>query len=192
MTKELIGIGGRLAAGKDVVANFYRGQLGFTVIGFSDILHSMLMKLDPIVMTDATHKELLTYTQVVKARGFVKAKEIPEVRRLQQVFGTEIGRQMIHEDIWVDLTAERITKLQDAGKKVVLTGVRYPNEVAMVRRLGGETLWIDRPDFGQPSDHATENSVNQDDFDHLIVNDKGIAELENKAGELYMELFRNG
>ena len=189
MTRELIGIGGKYAAGKDVVANFYKTQLGFVTLGFSDILNEMLLKLDPFVMKEASGHDLLRYSQVVKAQGYVKAKTNPEVRRLLQVFGTEIGRQMIHVDIWTDLTAERITKYNDAGKSVVVTGVRYPNEVDMIRRLGGETLWIHRPDQGDTGDHTSENSVSEDDFDHLIVNDAGIAELENKAGELYMRLF---
>jgi hypothetical protein len=191
MSGTLVGIGGKYGAGKDVVANFYKYELGFVAMGSSDILNDMMMVLDPYVMKEGSGRDLLRYSQVVKSLGYVKAKENPEVRRLLQVFGTEIGRQMIHQDLWVDLTAERIQKNIDAGKSVVLTGVRYQNEVDMVHRLGGYSLWITRPGFEQTGSHASENSLTEDDFNYLLINDSTIGALETKAGELYMEEFSN-
>lgn len=186
---HFIGIGGKYGAGKDVVANYYRYEFGFVSVGYGEILNPFLMKLNPYVMKEGSGIDLVRYADVVKARGYVSAKQIDEVRRLLQVFGTEIGRNMIHPDIWVDRLAEKVTTLREQGKSVVLTGVRYPNELEMVRRLGGETLWVSRPGHEETGSHDSEKSLSENDFDHHLVNDKSIGVLENRAGELYMDLF---
>jgi len=190
MTKgHFIGIGGKKESGKTTVANYYQFEFKFQEMGFSDPLNDVLTVLNPFVMIQASGHDMLRYAEVVGSRGFTKAKEIPEVRRLLQYIGTEVGRQMFHEDFWVDIVAERVSRLTDEGHNVALTGVRYKNEIDMVRRLGGSTLYITRPGISEISEHASENSLTADDFEHVIDNDKGIAELENKAGELYMDLF---
>lgn len=188
----LIGLGGRYGAGKDVVANYCHFQFGFEVIGFSDILNKMMMTLNPIVPDyyegGPQIDSYLSYADIVNRDGYVEAKTNPEIRRLLQVFGTEVGRGMIHKDIWTDLTAQAILAKTDNGISVALTGVRYENEIEMVRRLGGEPIWVTRPGFGDTGAHLSENSVCEEDFDHTLPNDGTIGELENKVGDLLMEL----
>lgn len=183
----LIGIGGHKRAGKDVVASFYKYQLGLEVIGFSDPLNDMLKVLNPIVLL-SPERGVLRYSDLVEEMGYVDAKEIPEVRRLLQYFGTEIGRKMIDTDIWTNLVKQRSSDLLNVGKSVVVTGVRYPNELKMIESLAGHTLWIDRPGFEALANHTSDTSLSMEDFQHVLVNDGTIGELEDKAGNWWAEL----
>ena len=187
MKGKLYGLGGRYGSGKDVVANFLKFQFGFKTVGFSDAINEMMTTLDPYVMMDSTHKELIRYSTVVKAKGYVKAKEEPEVRRLLQVFGTEVGRRQIHEELWVDLMAEKVTKLTERGFNVAITGVRYSNELDMVHRLGGTSIWTSRPGFEETGTHASEVSLSEDMFEHSLINDGDISHLEHKVGLFMLE-----
>ena len=48
--------------------------------------------------------ERVTYREAIEERGYTEAKaEFPEVRRLLQVFGTEVGRDLFGENVWVDI-----------------------------------------------------------------------------------------
>ncbi len=173
---KLVGIGGHLGAGKDVVADYLVEDHGWVKLGMSDILNRMMLLLNPYIPTEGG---LVRYQDIHAERGYVDAKTHPEVRRLLQTFGTEIGRDMIDENLWVNLTAARI---QDLRKdfNVVVTGIRFPNELEMVHRLGGDTWWVERPDKFREhtiNAHSSENSVDEVEFSLTLLNDSTIPKL---------------
>lgn len=98
-----------------------------------------------------------------------------EIRRLQQVLGTEAGRQVFGEDLWIRLMlahAERV-----AGP-VCVTDVRFDNEAEAIHAAGGLVIGIDRPGLGANTDaHASEAGVSAHLVDRVIVNDGGLADL---------------
>ena len=57
-----------------------------------------------------------------------------------QLMGTEVGRQVFHEDFWVD----RIKKTMDPNKNYVITDVRFMNELRFVRQNAGVLICIER------------------------------------------------
>jgi hypothetical protein len=179
---RLIGLGGRFASGKDEVADELVRNHGFVKVGMSEVLHQALLALDPIV--DSFCDEPVRYSEEIADIGYVKAKENPEVRRLLQALGTEVGRNMLGENIWVDATEARIVELWSDGKRVVLTGVRYPNELRMVSKLDGDLVWIERPGYSNTGTHASENSVWEGDFHRTIRNDGTLEDLYEKAADL--------
>lgn len=81
--------------------------------------------------------------------------------------------------IWLDALYWRIDEVRP--KLAVITGVRFPDEVAMVREMGGALIWVDRVrDDGSivtatDRDLAfpTETALTRTDFDHLLVNPDG-------------------
>lgn len=209
-TPHLIGLGGKLRAGKDAVGDYLEATHGYVKLGMSDALNEALLKLNPIIPTgkywESGYEHYMTYQDYHAAHGYVEAKKNPEVRRLLQVLGTEVGREMISEDVWVSIAEKKIREHWAEGKQVVITAMRFPNEIEMLNRLGGLSLWIDRPDelrseglessLGTPitpvgfkerteanrgiSEHASENSVNADMFYQTIVNDSSLDELYQK------------
>lgn len=173
---RLIGIGGRLAAGKDTIADYLVGK-GWLKFGMSDPLHQSMMKLNPIVDTYGVEGgfdvEVVTYREATEARGYAEAKaEFPEYRRLLQAFGTEVGRDLFGENVWVDVMSKRVAGALGGGHNVAVTGIRYPNEVEVIKRLGGALWWVDRGDSHgvQPAVHTSESSVGPDDFGLTIHN----------------------
>lgn len=182
---HLIGLGGRLASGKDEVADELVRNYGYVKVGMSDVLHQAMLALDPIVeVFDEAMGGEYRYAEVIKRDGYVKAKENPEVRRLLQNLGTEVGRKMLGSNIWVTTMKARLQTLRAEGKDVVITGIRYPNEVAMVESIQGKLVWIDRPGYEAAGSHASENSVSADNFAETLTNDGTLEDLYEKAGNL--------
>ena len=98
-------------------------------------------------------------------------------RVFMQLLGTEFGRQMIDEDLWVNAWVERVQR----HDRVVADDVRFPNEAAAIRRLGGVLILIERPGAVR-SGHASEG---QDlPWDHRVLNDGGVTSFLSKIDTL--------
>jgi hypothetical protein len=59
-----------------------------------------------------------------------------------QLMGTEAGRNVFHPNIWVYSLERRISA--EPLYNYVITDVRFPNEMAMIRRLGGLIVYVKR------------------------------------------------
>lgn len=198
MSGVFIGLGGRLAAGKDVVADHLAKEHGFIKVGMSDPLLKILLITDPWIPTNATegphehhaHGEFVRASWLVAHVGYVEAKKNPEVRRLLQMIGDNAGRRIHGEQVWIDYHERTIAQALERGDNVVLTGARYPNEVQLVERLGGTSVWVDRPGNRageQVAAHESENSVDGDDFVVTINNTGTIADLQHLTDRLLAE-----
>lgn len=206
LSSPLIGLGGRLRSGKDVVADRLVAEHGYVKLGMSDALHEAMLAIDPWVAVpleigrfqrwilrvvfrrqDEIY-DFERYSALVRSLGYVEAKKNPEVRRLLQQLGTDVGRKMIGEDVWVNIMARKIDDHRSAGHPVVVTGLRFANEVQIVEELAGMAVWIDRPGEHAPSSgtaaHASENSVSAENFHLVITNDSTLAALEDQADGL--------
>lgn len=173
----LIGLGGRLRAGKDTVSDYLVERYGFVKIGMSDPLVQALLTLDPMIPIDDT-VEWLRVSEFLRRYSYVTAKTNSEVRQLLQRLGTEVGRNILGENTWVDIASKTITELRAEGKPVVITGIRFDNELKMIEKLGGLPVWVER-DAGTASAHASENSVSRDDFWVTLLNSGRVSDLYN-------------
>lgn len=214
----LIGLGGKIAAGKDTVADFLVSHHGFEKLGMSDPLAMALYTLNPWIgerYSEAGHYvEQIRYREIADEIGYTEAKKIPEVRRLLQVLGTEIGRLQLGENTWTNVAARRISEIRAAGVPVVLTGVRFENEAAMIEQLGGFLVYVERPqpnllafgdDKAPPAEnlgeavvkaiddaldparaqhHASEVTLTAERFDFLIRNEGTLADLQQHTTSL--------
>lgn len=188
----LIGLGGKLRAGKDAVGDYLEAKHGYTKLGMSDALNEALLAMNPLIPGDTYgwETEYVRYRDLHEAVGYVEAKRNPEVRRLLQALGTEVGREMIDPDVWVNIAVAKIQALRAQGIPVVITAVRFPNEVEMIRRLGGTTVWIERPERGTEGltegieAHASETSVNDSMFDIRIWNNGTLEQLYGGVAEM--------
>ena len=62
-------------------------------------------------------------------------------RLVLQKWGTEVARKSWHDDIWI---ASLENKLAKAHNDIVITDVRFPNEIAAVRNAGGTVIRVVR------------------------------------------------
>jgi hypothetical protein len=179
MTLRIVGLGGLLRSGKDSFADELVDQFGAVKMGMSDPLIKALTTLDPLIPLEES-TETIRLSELVERVGYVNAKKEPEVRALLQRFGTEVGREQFGKDFWVDIAASRVLDVAETGRAVVITGIRFPNEVDMIGRIGGESVWIERPGL-VTAGHPSESSVHADDFDTVIHNDGDLLDLQDEA-----------
>lgn len=226
----LIGLGGKLASGKDTLADFLVSEYGFEKLGMSDPLAHALYTLNPLVSLEFENNRawaedsgidldpsspgapvIERYRDIYDIVGYVQAKRIPEVRRLLQVLGTEVGRQQLGDDTWTKVAARNIEELRSQGIPVALTGIRYGNERALIEELGGILVWLERPEpnmlaFGiegmPPAEnvgqavikaidnaldpslaqfHSSEVSLTKDDFHVVVQNDGSLDTLKQRT-----------
>lgn len=205
---RIVGIGGKLASGKDAISDYLVETYGWVKMGMSDPLADALYTLDPLIETrDETQvrvrflgfiplwrKTVVTtgvirYQAVFDRLGYVKAKEIPEVRRLLQILGTEVGRKQLSDgNLWTDIMERKVRQAVESGAPgVIVTGIRFPNETSAIEtNLEGELWWVERPSLKSTvnAGHASENSVNRRDFHVEILNDGTLPDLYDKVDRL--------
>jgi hypothetical protein len=184
----IIAFSGLKGSGKDTAAKVLIEEYGFTKVAFADALREALLVLDPLIEELRTEHSpqgqfftsyvTMPLSDVIKDIGWDHAKNtIPEVRRLLQVFGTEVGRMLFGENVWVDLLTKRFPDISDPDVRYVITDCRFDNEVEFVRRNLGSLVWVDRPGL-QSDGHASESTHIKDLASVILHNDGTIEELE--------------
>lgn len=72
------------------------------------------------------------------------------------------------------------------GHSVVITDVRFPNEAAMVRQLGGQIWQIRRPGYeAGGTGHASDTDGSEFAPDRVVVNDGTRAQLHSRVLDLW-------
>lgn len=178
----LIGLSGWARSGKDTAAEYLVNELGFARVAFADPLREALYRLNPIIEVNGFPGARLR--QMVNVAGWDALKENSEdVRGLLQRMGTEVGREMIDPDIWVKLAMKEAAK----HEKVVITDVRFPNEVEGIKAAGGVVWRVVRPNVGPANSHLSESALDDYEFDVVIENDGMISDLHLQIKQLLEE-----
>lgn len=99
-------------------------------------------------------------------------------RYAMQTLGTEWGRKLIGEDVWVNLWEDAALETLLCGTPVVVDDCRFPNEAGRVRQLGGMVIKIVGRG-GIAGDHASEQGCGI--VDAIIENDGDIDALHSKV-----------
>lgn len=187
----ILGLSGWARAGKDTVGKILVEQYGFERMAFAEGVYAAAEALDPIVGVPFGNSRLSDALDHYK--GWHDAKDHPEVRRLLQRIGTEVGREVIDPDVWVMALANRLewTSLGltvSPDRNYVITDVRFFNEANWVKRVGGKVVRIQRHGFGPANDHVSERQLDDYPFDALLHNDRSMEALVGEVQTL-MERF---
>ena len=166
----IIGISGYATAGKDTVAQILVEQFGFQRLAFADSIRDICLVINPYL------SDGLRVGDLVKDYGWDVAKQNTEVRRLLQVLGTEVGRQIFDEDVWVDALFQKV----DPNKKYVITDVRFANEAECIKEYG-EVWRVNRAGVDPINEHISETQLDDYEFDYVINNDGTFDDLKNKV-----------
>lgn len=172
----IIGLCGAAGAGKNTVADILVEDCGFQAVSFAGPVYeavSAITGLPVEYLQDRKNKE--------RPIGWLGVSP----RELLQTLGTEWGREMIHENLWIVIALNKIAELAEAGGKVVVTDVRFDNEAAALRRVGGSVWQVNRPcetSCGRKErNHSSENGVSPKLVDAVINNDTTIYRLRERT-----------
>ena len=138
----IIGICGLIGSGKGTVADILVDQ-GFKKVSFADKLKdgvSTIFGWDRAMLEGDTD-ESRTWRE--QRDNFWSAETEMEVtpRLVLQLFGTDCMRNGFDDGVWVSLLKKTI--LENPGNYVV-PDVRFENEIAMLRDIGGEVWEVQR------------------------------------------------
>jgi len=166
---NLIGLTGYARTGKDTLASILVEKYGYRRIAFADTIRSFLYEINPMVGCSPSG-----YLQdLINLGGWDKAKEEPQVRRLLQDLGVA-ARKLINEDVWITAALADL----DPHEKVVIADVRFENEAAMIRLLGGQLWRVKRFNTSAVNDHVSEVELDYYEVDQIFLNNGTIEDLE--------------
>lgn len=183
---KLIGVNGYARSGKDTIANILVEQCGFKRVAFADKLREAAYALNPTVSWDYKFglaygaKSITTLQAVIDEFGWDGYKKTgwgKAIRELLQRLGTEVGREILGDTIWVDAV---LRDLDDDGL-YVFTDCRFENEAEAVTNLWGHVWRVDRPGVGPANDHISEIGLDDWNFDVRINNAGSIQDLADKV-----------
>jgi hypothetical protein len=163
---RIVGLAGKGGTGKDTLARLFLRPLGFMPVALADEI-----KIRAVATGVASYMEAF-YTKP------------PQVRQWLQQEGTDRGRDVFGEDVWLRAMDARMRKVAtDWGiDQFVVTDVRFANEVKFIRELGGAVFLLDAPirnaNNGMSAEarqHISENHLDlyctRRDFNAVIRND---------------------
>lgn len=181
----LIGLSGPARVGKDTVAGILVENYGFRRVGLADKMREALYALNPYITPQTSDPDLEHYfdafpagtwplQDVVDKVGWDAAKQLPEVRRLLQRFGTEAGREIHGENVWIDAAMNGLLVTDD----IVISDVRFENEAAYVRENYGHVVHLSRPGIGPVNGHQSDQGI------EIGLNDWNMNNVAGKEGWL--------
>lgn len=186
-TPQIIGITGHMRAGKDTVAWVLGKVAGYRRVGFADAVKEMALAIDPYVIlrSNGIAEMPLRLSEVVQVQGWETAKGVPEVRRLLQRLGTEAGREVLGNGVWVEALQRRLFRGwgQPLGGPYAVADVRFKNEAYWIKGVG--QLWaVVRPGYDGDG-HASETAIPElvKMAEVVIQNDGSLEELEQRVKE---------
>ena len=112
-------------------------------------------------------------------------------RHMMQTLGTDWGRNMVHQNLWVDVTRARLARYVRADADVVIDDCRFPNEAEMILgddRWKGSVIQVVRPGVEATLQHASEGALKGFPFTATIVNDGSMFDLRVKVEEVVRAL----
>lgn len=153
----IVGLVGKKRAGKDSVAARLVHHHDFARLAFADRLKAAAEDLDPLIpLPDGRIDHLSAVLHEATPRGWEGAKAVPAVREFLQDFGLGM-RAHVADDVWIRPVVEEALRLSRTGRDVVVTDVRFLNEVAAIRSVGGIIVGVERPGLDDSDPHVSEH-----------------------------------
>jgi hypothetical protein len=168
----VIGFAGKAGSGKDSAGDAIESS-GIRVKreSFAEPIRKMIKCLG--IDVDKIYKE---------HGGVGKNDPIPEfggksLRFMLQTLGTDWGRNMISDSIWLDIVRRNVQKNKANGYFTVITDVRFDNEAEAIRQMGGVIIQVEAlgSSIGATSkeefrSHASEAQISRNLVDFTLVN----------------------
>jgi len=151
----IIGLTGKKGCGKSSVARIIAEEWNYGIKSFATPIKLMLSAMG------LTDDEL--YNPEKKEEIIPKFGKSP--RELMQLLGTEFGRTLVSQNIWVSSLEKNLD-----DNNYVIDDVRFANEAAMIRAHGGVIVRVVRGLDDTPDEHVSEAGINSELINYEIQN----------------------
>mgnify|MGYP001464962940 FL=1 len=201
----IIGVCGFIGSGKDTVADYLVNFHEFRRESFADTLKDAVAAVfgwDRTLLEGRT-KEAREWREEVD-QWWAERLGMPTLtpRWVLQYWGTEVCRKSFHDDIWI---ASLENKIRNSKDDIIVSDVRFPNEVKAIKNQQGKMIWVQRGrlpkwydtaleanagsniainDLKIQNIHASEWAWVGTKFDHTIHNDMNIDDLYSEVKSL--------
>lgn len=189
----LLAMYGRARSGKDTAADYLAKELGLYKYAFAEPLKTMLKS----VFGDHFHEG---------DRSGICPETGKSYREMMQTLGTEWGRELMTEDVWINLVQKKWEWVKDgcpvetnlgtmrsfgfggrATVGMILSDLRFDSEAEWVKSQGGIVIQIERGEPGRPPGilgHQSEAGVDSKLVDLLVSNEGSLEELHELLDSL--------
>lgn len=201
----IIGFVGFINSGKDTAADYLVNYHQFRRDSFANTLKDAIAYIfgwDRTLLEGRT-KEAREWREKVDT-WWADRLDMPNLtpRLMLQLWGTEVCRGGFHDDIWIASLENKIRKTTD---NVVISDVRFPNEIDAIHSAGGIVIQIQRGmkphwyDIAIQANRGVQNAINflknegihssetawvGGNIDHIVSNDSTIDELFDQIKQL--------
>ena len=159
---SVIGFVGFIGSGKDTAADYFINFHGFRRDSFANSLKdavSCAFGWDRTMLEGRTAEARAWREQVDS--WWAARLNMPHLtpRWILQHWGTEVCRGAFHDDIWI---ASLENRLRSSSDNIVISDVRFPNEISAIHRAGGQVVRIvrgDNPEWYEIAKRANSGSI---------------------------------
>jgi hypothetical protein len=154
----LIGLCGYIGSGKDTCGSILEQHHGFQRLAFAaaikDIV-SILFGWDRDDLDGTTHSSR-EWREKVDVWWTEQLGRIVTPRIILQTVGTEMFRDCLSPRFWTTVLKRKIEQIQQVqynisteykrnqGSRIVITDCRFPEEIELIKSLGGIIVYVDR------------------------------------------------
>ena len=168
MKPKIIALAGPKGVGKSLVAGQLAKELDAKILSYADPIRAALSAIG----VSFDDKDVIQQPFGVSAR------------KMAQTFGTEWGRDMVSDTIWLDLMEKRIGETSGV---VIIDDARFDNEAKQVGRLGGIVVELHGDTRYENVDtHSSEMGIRPSLVDHYVYNSRHKKTL---ASEMILDLI---
>jgi hypothetical protein len=140
----IIGFVGFIGSGKDTAADYLVNFHGFRRDSFANTLKDAVAAVFgwDRTMLEGRTKEAREWREQVDP-WWAARLNMPKLtpRWVLQYWGTEVCRKGFHDDIWI---ASLENKLRNSKDDIVISDVRFPNEIKAIHNAGGKVIRVKR------------------------------------------------
>jgi hypothetical protein len=139
----IIGFVGFIGSGKDTAADYLVNFHEFRRDSFANTLKDAVAAVfgwDRVLLEGRT-KEAREWREQRDTWWSERLGQDITPRRILQYWGTEVCRQGFHDDIWI---ASLENKMRKTGDDIVISDVRFPNEIKAIKNAGGMVVRVIR------------------------------------------------
>jgi len=171
----IIALGHKKNTGKDAVAAYLTSQYGFRRVAFGDKIRrvtEVAFGFTEEQMTDREMKEEVEFALGISPR-----------RAMQKVGG--MFRQHVSNDFWIYAVKSRIGWLVEQGKDIVVSDLRFINELNYIRQMDGKIVKVNRSGIIHNDGDKSETELDiVTSWDYVLENIGDLQELYEKVDEM--------